>query len=295
MEANRKKSTTNVNDLFFLHYLPNSKITHKTSKAREGSYRNHIMPTFGKEAVSQLTSYKIRLWKNSLLSKNLSPATINKLMIILGQLVDIAYELNIEGVPERRKLGLKSLEVIPCHDLFLRNDQLAKLRAECAKSSNANLPTIIDLLVLTGARKREILDATWNNIDFGLRLLTVPYSKNGKPRHITLCERALDILSQLKARGSNSFYVIPNPVSGEPYRCFFHAWNKARIAAGLPYLRVHDLRHSFASALVNSGISLYEVQELLGHSSIKTTQRYAHLDQNRLQKSVENISAFYDC
>lgn len=288
-----KSTQIKINDLFFSHYLPNSKLTHKTSHAREGSYRNHILPAFGNEFASSITRHKIRTWRNSLLAKNLSPATVNKLMVILGQLIDIAYELEIKDVPERRKLGLKSLSVLPSNDLFLSSEQLSKLRTECAKSSNVNLLTIIDLLIFTGARKREILDATWNNIDFNLRLLTVPCSKNGKPRHITLCQRALDILAELRAKRSNSFYVLPNPLTGEPYGCIFHAWDKARVAAGLPHVRVHDLRHSFASALVNSGVSLYEVQQLLGHASIKTTQRYAHLDQGRLQSSVERVSDFY--
>jgi site-specific recombinase XerD len=69
----------------------------------------------------------------------------------------------------------------------------------------------------------------------------------------------------------------------------FHGWNTARQRAGLPDLRIHDLRHSFASFLVNAGRSLYEVQELLGHADIRTTARYAHLSRERLFEAVEAI------
>jgi len=70
---------------------------------------------------------------------------------------------------------------------------------------------------------------------------------------------------------------------------FFYSWNAARIRAGMPDLRVHDLRHSFASFLVNAGRSLYEVQELLGHADIRTTSRYAHLSRERLIAAVEVV------
>ena len=63
--------------------------------------------------------------------------------------------------------------------------------------------------------------------------------------------------------------------------------------SGFPQLRIHDLRHSFASALVNQGVSLYEVQYLLGHNSIRSTQRYSHLDNQRLLKSVEHVSKYF--
>ena len=72
-------------------------------------------------------------------------------------------------------------------------------------------------------------------------------------------------------------YPFANPATRKPYASLFRSWNTARQKAGLPDVRIHDLRHSFASLLINQGRSLYEVQRLLGHTQIKTTQRYAHL------------------
>jgi len=76
--------------------------------------------------------------------------------------------------------------------------------------------------------------------------------------------------------------VFPNPDTKKPYKHIFYAWDVVRKRAGLEDLRIHDLRHSFASFLVNGGRSLYEVQKLLGHTQIKTTQRYAHLSHDSL-------------
>ena len=83
--------------------------------------------------------------------------------------------------------------------------------------------------------------------------------------------------------------IFTNPVTGKPFVNLFYSWNSARVRAGMPEFRIHDLRHSFASYLVNAGRSLYEVQELLGHADIKTTSRYAHLSRERLAQAVEHV------
>lgn len=88
-------------------------------------------------------------------------------------------------------------------------------------------------------------------------------------------------------------YIFPNPTTGRPYKCLYSTWNVVRTSAGLPDLRLHDLRHSYASTLVNNGVSLYNVQKLLGHNSIKTTQRYAHLSSERLFQSAAVADGTY--
>ena len=84
-----------------------------------------------------------------------------------------------------------------------------------------------------------------------------------------------------------SIYLFPSPKTGKPFNSVYQAWNNARIAAGLANVRMHDLRHTFASALVNSGRSLFEVQQLLGHSDIHVTQHYAHLSHDSLKSAAD--------
>jgi integrase len=90
---------------------------------------------------------------------------------------------------------------------------------------------------------------------------------------------------------SDDTYVFRNPKSGRPYRSFYSAWFIVRDNAGLSDVRIHDLRHTFASLLVNKGVSLYEVQTLLGHSSMQMTQRYAHLAPDLLHSRTELVSS----
>ena len=157
----------------------------------------------------------------------------------------------------------------------------------------------------TGARKREALDAKWQDIDWDKKSWRIPKTKSGKVRHIPLSKGALSVLEALKAlclegklgkhlkafsmEDMTQRHIFANIRTGQPYVSFFYSWNAARIRAGLPDLRVHDLRHSFASFLVNAGRSLYEVQELLGHADIRTTSRYAHLSRERLIAAVEVV------
>ena len=167
------------------------------------------------------------------------------------------------------------------------------------------LQYIVLFLIYTGARKREVLDAKWQDIDWDKKSWRIPKTKSGKVRHIPLSKAALDVIINLKSlllggewgvkNTPQNFsevtdrFIFMNTRSGKAYISFFYSWDAARIRAGLPDLRVHDLRHSFASFLVNAGRSLYEVQELLGHADIRTTSRYAHLSRERLIAAVEVV------
>jgi integrase len=164
------------------------------------------------------------------------------------------------------------------------------------------LQFVIAFLLLTGARKREALDAKWSHFDFERATWTIPLSKSGKPRYVPLSPSASDVLKKLQAysfrvmgyRWQDCEWVFPNPRTRKPFINIFFAWNRARQRAGLPDVRIHDLRHSFASALANEGMTLYDVKELLGHSNMATTTRYAHLSNKRLH-TVAAVAGQHFC
>lgn len=158
-------------------------------------------------------------------------------------------------------------------------------------SANTQLKYIVALLLLTGCRKRELLDAKWEEFQLDRKMWRIPMqrAKTSKTRHVPLSTAAMEILAQLP-RWEGCPYVVPNPKTLKPFWSVYHCWDKARKAAGLPDVRMHDLRHSAASNLVNSGQSLYVVGSILGHAQTKTTQRYAHLDNSTLL-SAANAAA----
>ena len=148
----------------------------------------------------------------------------------------------------------------------------------------------IKLLLLTGARRNEITRAKWEYIDWQKKTLLVPCSKSGRPRLIQLNSAALELLRSLPREPENAF-IFPSPVTGRPSASLHFPWTRIRKRAGLNEFRLHDLRHSFASFLVNKGVSIYVVQGLLGHANVRATQRYAHLANETLSVAAELIPA----
>ena len=108
-------------------------------------------------------------------------------------------------------------------------------------------------------------------------------------RSVPLNDSALDVLNQMDTSGHYA-QVFINKQTGEPYTTISKVWNRLRRKAGLAHLRIHDLRHQYASFLVNSGRTLYEVQQILGHSDPSVTQRYAHLSTRSLQEAANSAS-----
>lgn len=170
---------------------------------------------------------------------------------------------------------------------YLSVDEAERLYGAVCKSENTMLQYIVPMLILTGARKREVLDAKWEDFDLGRRSWRIPISKSGKARHVPLSDGALNVLASMPRKVE---WAFANPETGKPYVSIFYAWNTARKSAGLSNVRMHDLRHSFASLLINSGRTLYEVQHIFGHTQVKTTQRYAHLSQDTLLAAANSAT-----
>ncbi|WP_336491869.1 tyrosine-type recombinase/integrase [Methylobacterium nigriterrae] len=148
-------------------------------------------------------------------------------------------------------------------------------------------------MLLTGGRRNEIGQARRECIDWDRRTLLVPLSKSGKPRHIALNAAAVALLRSIRPLPGNPF-IFPTRRTGRPSPTFFSAWTRIKNRAGLSDLRLHDLRHTFASSLINEGVSIYVVQQLLGHANIKTTQRYSHLSRETLQSAAEAAGRFVE-
>jgi integrase len=143
------------------------------------------------------------------------------------------------------------------------------------------------MLILTGARKREVLDAKWEDFDLQRSQWRIPTTKAGRPRYVPISGGVVNLLACIPR--NDCPYVFANPKTGKPYVSIFNGWNTARKQAGLAEVRIHDLRHSFASFLINGGRSIYEVQRILGHTQIKTTQRYAHLSHDTLLDAADIV------
>ncbi|MCY4382586.1 MAG: site-specific integrase [Nitrospinae bacterium] len=146
----------------------------------------------------------------------------------------------------------------------------------------------IRLLMLTGCRKNEILSLRWENVSLEAREFRLPDAKTGA-RVVSLSPPALKLLSALP-RTPGSPWVFPARNPGEHVRSVHHVWKSVCSRAGLENVRIHDLRHSYASRALALGESLTMIGKLLGHSQIKTTARYAHLARESVRDSAERVA-----
>ena len=180
----------------------------------------------------------------------------------------MAIKWQIPGITFNPAAGVKLFEANNARERFLTAEETQRLLEAVKKSKNTQLKYIVPLLLLLGCRKWELLDARWEEFDLSRRTWKISMSKSGKSRHVPLSLAAMDIIQKLP-RFEGCPYLIPNPDTLKPHVQIHRAWNNARIAAGLPGLRMHDLRHSMASNMVNSGRSIYEVAKVLGHSQLR--------------------------
>jgi integrase len=171
---------------------------------------------------------------------------------------------------------------------YLTEPELARLMAVLTTDENRMVCAILQLLLATGARLGEALQARWEHVNVEKRLWKIPAqnSKSKRVRSVPLNDSAIAVLSQLETQE----YLFVNRLTGLPYTTITKVWERIRLKANLSNLRIHDLRHQFASFLVNNGRSLYDVQMILGHSSPVVTQRYAHLSTKSLQEAANSAS-----
>ena len=148
-------------------------------------------------------------------------------------------------------------------------------------------------ILLTGVRRSEGLAAKWDDIQLvsGRRVWYIPHTKSGKSMHGILNAMANDILDALPRIDGNP-YVFPGKIKGHPINNPTEAFKRIKKRAGIEEsFRLHDLRHTVASIIINSGGSLYEVQATLAHANSKMSERYAHLSNERLQETSDNLSS----
>lgn len=172
----------------------------------------------------------------------------------------------------------------------LSEEEAVRLNDALLKDPDWRWRAFFPLLLLTGLRKSELLALTRDCVDFNKRTATIKRTKNGKVLAQPLVEPAIQILASLPSRGTSAF-VFPANRPEKHLVAPEYAWKKIRDRAALPDLHIHDLRHSFASFLINDGAPLEVVSKALGHSSLTMTQRYAHLKNETVRSAMEQTAA----
>ncbi|MBT3071447.1 tyrosine-type recombinase/integrase [Rhodomicrobium sp. Az07] len=271
---------------YFNHHKPLLKPV--TFENYQTSWRRHLQPELGKIALGKLSVADISKLNIALCE---TPSAANYAMAVLSAML---------GWSEDQ--GLRPANSNPCRKIpkYRENkrerylspeelERLGKVLADSEKRENPYVLAAIRLLLLTGARLSEILTLRWSYIDRHRRVLALPDSKTGA-KVIPLSQPALDLLSGLPRFKHNPF-VLPGLIEGQHLVNLQKPWRRIRKEAGLDDVRIHDLRHSFASVSVGLGGSLPVIGRVLGHSQPATTARYAHVADKVAAELVEATGA----
>lgn len=271
-------------------YLPNIKVRKRSWQIDERIARQYLSPVFGHRVLSEINRCEVEDWLNSLLESGLAPSSCNRFLAVFKTICSFAETRGFLESGKSPCNGVSSFKIHKQRERYLSQDEARRLMERLEQSDRPEA-LALRLLLLTGARKNEILKARWENVNLEQRLLTVPLSKSGKPRHIVLSDAAIAVIKSIPQKAGIP-WLFPGHAEGKPLSDVYLFWKKLRAELGLKDVRVHDLRHTFASFLVNSGYSLYEVQKVLGHADPRTTMRYAHLGQASLLAAAEFVGNF---
>lgn len=271
-------------------YLPYAKARKRSWQADETMLRLHLLPAFGACRMSRITRSEVMAFQQAASEKGYAAGTCNRMLVLLKFIYNCAIRWDVLPAQANPCERVAMLEDNGARERYLTPGEVQRLFSELDTNRNVQVGQVIRLLLYTGARKREVLDARWDEIDLSRQLLTIPAarSKSKKTRHIPLSDAAVGVLQRLP-RQPGVPWVFFNPKTQRPPVSIFCAWDSIRKKVGLGDVRLHDLRHSYASFLVNAGRSLYEVQRLLGHHDPKVTMRYAHLSPQAMLEAANVV------
>jgi len=284
-------------------------------KASTGAtYRDHIerliVPEIGSVKLDQLTRRQVSALHSKIGQK--TPGIANRMLSTLSSMLGFASvkELVPDGFNPTRKI-----EKFPENHMerFLTSDEIRRIGEAIREGESTGIPWVVDetkpnskhaskpenrftildryaaaairLLLLTGARRGEILALKWESVDLERGILHLPDSKTGK-KTIVINAAAKQVLAALPKAGN---YVIAGRSPDKPRHDLKKPWAAVLRRAGVSSARLHDLRHTHASFGVNAGMGLPIVGKLLGHSQSSTTERYAHLENDPVRRASEKI------
>jgi len=273
-------------------YLPYVKVRKRSWPTDLSLLNNRILPAFGDYSLNDIGRTQIQGFHSELKESGLKASTCDRHLVLIRYIFNLAVEW--EFLAETPAAKIKLFREDNKRERYLSEAETQRLLRVLQADRNRPVALALLFLLSTGARRGEALKARWCDIDMDKQLWRIPAenAKSKKPRAIPLNDLALKVLRELGEPLSQESSLFISNYNGKPLRCITHAWFRMREKAGLPDLRMHDLRHSFASFLVNSGRSLYEVQQILGHSDPSVTMRYAHLSSKALQDAAGSAS---DC
>ena len=259
-----------------------------TRKVYRSTVTRFILPAYGHFPVQKVGREQVALLHRKLRDR---PYMANRVLEIASKLFNLAEEWELRSGSNPCKFVRKYPETK--RERFLTDEEFRRLggvlnEMEAAGRLPVHPAAALRLLMLTGCRRNEIVELEWKNVDLAAGEIRLPDSKTGA-RLVPLSPAAARVLAELP-RVEGSPWVIPGRKPAKHLADLNHYWDRVREEADLEDVRIHDLRHSFASRALALGESLSMIGKLLGHNKIDTTARYAHLARDSIKASSARVA-----
>lgn len=242
-----------------------------------------LIPEFGKVPVTEISRAMVLKWRDGLGER---PGTANRTLPVLSVMMTTAETMCLRP---RRSNPCRNVTRFPTKSVerYVALDELPRLGASLreAETDHPKECAIIRLLLLTGARKGEIESLQWDYLDGSFAHL--PHSKRG-PKTLYLGRAARDLIAALPH--DHDDWLFPDESGAGHIDVGWNLWRRIRNSAGLEDLRIHDLRHTFASHAAMNRVTLPTISKLLGHALFETTERYAHLGDTSVREATDRVS-----
>ncbi|WP_353685418.1 tyrosine-type recombinase/integrase [Thermodesulfovibrio sp. 3462-1] len=285
LDESKQHTFDDLMEKFLKEHAPRKKASTHT---RYISAIRHLKKALGGMLLADITPKVISNYMQQRLDQGVAPATVNREFRTLSIAFNLAWR-QWEWVRENPCAKVQALPENNTRTRYLSSEEEERLLSASQGYLNGQLPDIITLALHTGMRQSEILSLMWRHIDLFRKTITVEKTKNNEPRTIPMNNTVYFLLLR-KARSkvvTMTEYVF-HTESGKSIlrRNLMREFYKALAKAGIQGFTFHDLRHTFATRLVQCGVDLYSVAKLLGHKDISSTQRYAHHSTESLRQFI---------
>jgi len=277
-----KRATPTYSAFMEEYYFPYVRPRKRTAYKDEELFRLRLRNAFGDQKLNQITRHQIQAFHTAVREEGLAPASCDHYLKLLRHSLNLAVDWGLL-LDRNPAAGVRQFNEDNKIERYLNEEELKRLLKVLHTNKNRTVCQIVLFLLATGARLNEALSARWENVDRERRVWRIPIadSKSRHMRSVPLGDSAIAVLDQLDTAGKYEHNFI-NRKTGRPYKTIYKTWEGLRAEAGLNRLRLHDLRHSAASYMAQAGVSLYVIQQVLGHSNPSVTQWYAHLSAETL-------------
>jgi integrase len=286
-ERDRQRAAITFAEFVEEHYLPFAHKERRSVRDIENRIKLRLLPAFGTRQLPRITKRDVSALHRAIYDE-VSATSANRYLATLSGMFTQAIEWGF--LTENPARGIRKFTEGGARDRVLNSGEIERFARALHKVMHLPQGRAIYLLLTMGLRKSEVLSMRWSNVDFERRSVYIPIesSKTKTARSTAMNSAAYDILSKMyRERTSESDWVFPSASKSGHLQEVRKTFTRITQEAGIEGLRLHDLRRSFASILINQGVSIYEVRDLLGHRDVRTTQIYARLGTQTLQKASE--------